>query len=666
MIPASRIPSRAELTARTESSLSYPCDPDDQPPACSEGGVARNGGVAQSSDRKEDFGATQGLSNKRDNIDRVQEASALRSRRLFRPLSWLPWSQSSPAPYYPRSQSVHLSKAPSISTVARSVISAPILTSTTNMDVARAEGVLCGEMSDMTFGRTRWDPVAGWIDTSLEEEPGNGTSFENPRSKVPRGVARVSKSPKNMTRLKKGRIVKLGDIIRKKVKAVPVRFRSREAGSRIVSSNNESSDEHAACGSSDKHVQVGMLNLYKGKMRGLTENGHYRRKSLNSSKGLAKAQQDPPLLGDFTNEPILDTEAGPELSDNEESVFGSLTKSFASAVDRLDFHSPLRRNLPLLKSQSSFFTQTKACNGDEAGCLDRQRQSPAMIAPTLEPDNTSRVSAVAAVSEPVKTAVNDLAMQNNAPTPVLFSTEPNQYVDAKPLSGNPCGVNPLRMHPPGAFANPPSAGPRMITVSADAAPSPPEQQTPKASNQCDEDGDMASLQDAPIYSPSLGDLSHYARDTPPSHQRRRTETSRPAPTNPTPTRAGMLPARKTPIERHGTLLKKSRSGLFSISKSSKTINPRDNGTASPLHHRDVNQQVKVNQERTVKKSRSLQFGGLFRKNSQPNSGKRAPSEVPFQPTTPSPLRNVTRVSHGSDKTSGKVDNGLPPMRFTKK
>ncbi|KAL6242050.1 hypothetical protein RBB50_010962 [Rhinocladiella similis] len=620
--------------------------------------------MVQSPDTKEGSTQEQGLSGKRND---VQEVSASRSRRIFRPLSWLPWSQSSLEPQYPRSQSVHLPKAPSTSTVARSVISAPILTSTTNVDVARAEGVVCGGISDMSFARTRWDPVVGWVALSPEEQDGDVPSSEYLGSRPPRlNVADGPKSP-TITMSKKGRIIKLGDILRKKVKGVPVRLRSRRAASGVAHLSNEVTAEDAAGGSPDKRAQVGILNLYKGKMRELTGNGHLKRLSLNGGKELAKARQDPPLLSDFTNVPILDTEASAEQDDNGESAFGSLTKSFASAVDKLDFHSPLQRNLPFLRSKSSFFTQKKAIYGDEAGSVDRQRQFPAMMAPTpaLEPQYPPPV---AAVSGPLKTAANDLVAQNNAPTPVLFSTEANKYVDAKPLAGCPRGVNPLRMHPPDAFASPPQAGRPAISVSAGADPSassPPQRQTPKPNTPSDEEDDLASLEDAPIYSPSLGDLSQYARDTPPSHRRGHPETSSPAPFNRTPTRVGMLPAKMTSTERHGRLLKKSRSGLFSRSKSSKTITSKDNEMASPLHQRDVNQQVNVNQEQTVKKSRSLQFGGLFRKNSQPNLGARRPSEVPFQPATPSPLRNVTRVSHGSDTINSKFDNGPPRMQFTR-
>ncbi|KIW46294.1 uncharacterized protein PV06_01974 [Exophiala oligosperma] len=663
---ASRIPSSADLNGRIESSLSYRCDPNDQPPASSEVEQPRNNDVvAQSSDRKEGSAQAHSLSGKGDN---VQETSAMRSRRRFRPLSWLPWSQSSVASQYPRSQSVHLPKAPSTSTVARSFISAPILTSTTNVDVARTEGVVCGEISDMGSARTRWDPVLGWVANSPEEHNERVPSSEKlERKTTGPNVADASKSPTKMSMLQKRRIIKLGNIIRKRVKGVPVRFRSRRTASRVVHAHNEDTDEHPACGSPDKHLPVGILNLYKGKMRALTENKHLRRKSLNSSKEMAQARQDPPLLSDFADGTILDTEAGVEQSDYEESAFGSLTKSFASAVDKLDFHSPLQRNLPFLRSKSSFFSQKKACHGDKAGFLDRQRHFQAMMAPTpvLEPEYPCIRSMVAAVPEPVKRAANDLAKQDNVPTPVLFSTEANKYVDAKPPAGYPRGVNPLGMHPPDTFASAPSGGRPEISASVDAAASPPPRQTPNPSTQIDDDDDLASLQDAPIYSPSLGDLSQYARDTPPSHRRSHPETSPPTYFEPTPTRVGMLPAREPSTERQGRLLKKSRSGLFSRSKSSKTITRKDKEMANPLHQRDANQQLAVYQGRTVKKSRSLQFGGLFRKNSQPKSGVRVPSEVPFQPTTPSPLRNVTRVSHGSDTINNKVDNGPPRMQFTR-
>lgn len=680
LIPASRIPSKDELNERAESSLSYRCDPYDQPPASSGPGPTIDTDVSvkpQSLQKEETRARGTGPQN---GGDAAPATTKSRRRNRFRPLSWLSISQLPFATHYPRSHSVHLPKATSTSTVARSVISVPILTSTTNVEVARAEGVVCGEISDLTFSGTSWDPVIGWVANTPEQQnekrlPHDGTDAEivpepNPASEL--------KSPENTTTSKRGSILRLSDTIKSKVRRVPARMRpGRACQSQKFDSVAEDADERAATDGREGGLarrRAETVNLYKGKIKGLTGNGHVRRKSLNSSKEFAKSQTDAPLLGEFTDHRDPDTDVGAEQSDDGESAFGSLTKSFARAVEKLDFHSPLPRNMSFLRSKSSFFHPKKESNGDGDPTEKRQQgrtmpsalpgpsepvtilpPAPHLAARVVQPTLRPVLPPVAA-PEPVKEASYHFGMQRSAPTPVVFSTEANAYVPAIPASGYPRGVNPLRMHPPDMFASPPSLTRPSPQTGTNGSPPPPQRETPTPSVQSDDDDDLLSLEDAPIYSPSLGDLSTYARDTPRSDRRNEAGLSRARIVDATPTRAG-TPEKRTSKEQGSKLLKKSRSGLFSRSKSSKTIAMPRNKTLSPLYERDTNERFNTKAENTVKKSRSLQFGGLFKKDSHSNLATPMPRDaVPFQPATPSPLRNVTRVSRGSDTICAKVEN----------
>ncbi|KAK5327757.1 hypothetical protein LTR93_003143 [Exophiala xenobiotica] len=680
---ASRIPSKDELNDRAESSLSYRCDPHDQPPAASGPGPTIDTDVAvkpQSLEKEENCAGNTGPQNGRC---AAQESTTFRRRNRFRPLSWLSFSQFPFGTHYPRSHSVHLPKATSTSTDARSVISVPILTSTTNVEVARAEGVVCGEISDLTFSGTRWDPVIGWVADTPEQQnekglPHNGMDGEmlpEPNS------ASVLEIPENTTTSKRGSMLRLSDTIKSKVRRVPARMRpGRACQPQKFDSIAEDADERAATDGLESSLarrRAETVNLYKGKIKGLTGNGHVRRKSLNSSKELAKSRPDAPLLGEFTGSQVPDIDAGAEQSDNEESGFGSLTKSFASAVEKLDFHSPLPRNMSFLRSKSSFFHPKKESNGDGEPAEMRQQvrtmpparparpgpsapsapvapvtilpPAPPLAAQVLQPTLGPLVPPAAA-REPVKKAPGHLAMQRSAPSPVVFSTEANAYVPTIPASGYPRGVNPLRMHPPDMFASPPSL------TGTNGSPAPPQRQIPTPSGQSDDDDDLLSLEDAPIYSPSLGDLSTYARDTPRSDRYNEAGLSRARAVDATPTRAG-TPEKKTLKEQGGKLLKKSKSGLFSRSKSSKTMAMPRNQTLSPLYERDTNEKLNTKDENTVKKSRSMHFGGLFKKESHSDWSTPMPRDVvPFQPATPSPLRNVTRVSRGSDTIHTKVES----------
>jgi hypothetical protein len=232
---------------------------------------------------------------------------------------------------------------------------------------------------------------------------------------------------------------------------------------------------------------------------------------------------------------------------------------------------------------------------------------------------------------------------------MVFSNEKNGYVASASVSGNPKSVNPLKMHPPDTMAVPMPIAIRPMSIMRADSGTPQSGSRPQAAApaaEIDTDSDSISLEDAPIYSPSLGDLSQYARDTPRSVNVAPSETGKAQVVIPTPTRSP-IKNRSAPKGQSG-VLKKSKSGvsLFSRSKSGNN----STHTGGPLQQRDANQKITNVAGNVVKKSRSLHFGGLFRKDEHADIQPTAVPASPFQPATPSPLRKVMR--YGSQSTGG--------------
>ena len=686
---ASRIPSKDELRTGAESSLSHRCDPNNQPPPTPESSfinVTREDSVrSKSPDRvkvKEEDNTTAHTEPQRFN-------SLRRHAHRLRPKSWLPFTRSTQYSLYPRSISIQLPKTASTSTVARSVISAPILTSTTNVTVARTEGVHCGEISEAAFSQSTWNSQVGWVATEGQH------SKEAPQT-LSSGGAGLSPVAENQVsvdgaRSKRGRMLRLRNTVSSKIRA-------GNPHSHITASQKQQTDgaeregEHVG----DPTLRRGfsrraeMINLYKGKIKGLTANGHVRRKSVNNIQSTADAKddEDPPLLGEFIDVPTTDIAA--QHSDVE-SPFGSLTKSFASAVDKLDFYSTLPRNMSFLRSRSSLLNLKK---GDKDSAMPKEagqqsqptpppRPAPAPLlypvvtepplnaaTPTLGSNSRRRPAVPPTVPPTVpphgvpqpssaqdsRSSQHERKARQSGPSQMVFSNGKNGYVASAPVRDYPGGVNPLMMHPPNTMAVPPSAPDRSTSIMPGDKDSPwvePQQQATAPTTDIDTDSESISLEDAPIYSPSLGDLSQYARDTPRSVNPALSEPNKGHIMISTPTRS--------PIKDHGQakgqrgILKKSRSGvsLFSRSKADQASNL----PGGPLSQRDANQKIGNDGGNVVKKSRSLHFG-FFKKDERSDPPVSKMPSSPFQPATPSPLRKVMRYGSQSTK-DGTSPTTLP-------
>lgn len=635
-LTATRVPSEASLVPRPASVLSFQCDPNSQPPPS----PAPNRSLYSSHESltpldpvstpapisKPKRNLAEGPQKSRDN-DSEGDGDRRRHPKphRIRPLSWFSFPTKSSRNQYPRSVSAHLTKTISSSTVARSVISAPILTSTTNQTVAQSENVHCGELSEASFAQSPWNPQTGGVAqlTPIQHNDDKPAPTTNPTV--------IPSSPRTTSRRR--RLLRLGDAFRTKLRGSPL----AEAGEKTSRAPKDNGHEililtNGLSATPPTHPHEHSFDLYRAKIKKLTSHGCARRKPVGSE--YSPMARDPPLLAELTQDSKLDHY-------ENDSAFGSLTRSFASAVDKLDFQASLTRNvsnMSFLKSKSSYFSLKKGVDQDEreGATVDHPSNGSALGSSPKpsERKNVPKAKTQGAVVTGLATA-QVLAARQNVPQPQIFSVDHNAYISSYPVQHHPRGVNPLRMHPP-------------ESTQPATSPSPQRADTP---SQLSEDGaDSITLEDAPIYSPSLGDLSQYSRDTPRSQKPPGSlpNRSREVTSDVTPTRT-MHPRSKPPSRGE---LKKSGSGLFNKAKGAKQTAGSSGSTrerAAALKERDANQSMGSQDRQAVRKSRSLVFGGLLKKNAE--SASRSSTPVPFQPATPSPLRNVTRIRRSQSKST---------------
>ena len=307
-----------EAFGRSPSSLSY-CDPNNQPPA-----TAQHAGIGTVSSSSP-FTSSDALAVEKPS-PRADEST---TKRKHRPLSWLTFNKAQTA--YPRSLSERfgLPRGQSSSSVAKSTISAPMLTSTTNTKVAEVEGVHCGELTQETFNKSTWSNKLGWV--SAEDD--HRTAATQARSLAERIEAEEKFQLKPVARLQK-----IGD-------ALLARFRSN-GGQRRGSFDmmDSSTTDQATEASKMANIQAETVNLCRDKIRNLTgQTQHYQRtRPTNLLKTTPKPgaeKWDPPLLhhGDHScsSAALSETSDTPNFHTNDHSSqVGSLTRSFNSALDR--------------------------------------------------------------------------------------------------------------------------------------------------------------------------------------------------------------------------------------------------------------------------------------------------------------------------------------------
>lgn len=508
-----------------------------------------------------------------------------------RPLSWL--SLRGARRLYPRSMSVQLPKDTSCSTMGRSVISAPILTSTTNSKVAAAERVACRD----TFG---------------EEHPYETTVTEAHK------LADIMVERPTPRHRPSRRFV---DVLKNKI-------RRRE--------RNFTKIEEEPTGNHRRRAET--INLCKDKIKNLTGNGYINRKSITESNNnrysgtehLLGHKESRAVLLRKTSQAALDFDS--QHQPDHDSHFGSLSRSFNPALEKLDFQS----NTPFLRSRSSTFNMRKREEKQEAvpGVTPYKppytpRPAFAELTSTTTDNNNDAVNNNSGTGASVhnttttsteSTTASRMTQQDPAVNQGVVDDKDNKdgratqlqhtsggYILARPYPKYPGGVNPLRMHTNVMTM----AGQQLDEqdgASEVAEGNLPQNNETETSSALDTD-----LEGAPIFSPSMGELSQYAR-TPPAAK---TETPALTPSKPA---ANRLSKRKSGTE-------------------------NDDGG-------------KKDENRSPKMKKSKSFSSLvniFKRAEAPPMPNRSSS--PFMPATHSPLRIVHTAKGDDEKRYGMI--GMP-------
>ncbi|KPI36503.1 uncharacterized protein AB675_4411 [Cyphellophora attinorum] len=293
---------------RSPSSLSY-CDPYDQPPAAP--------AVAEM--------ATQ------DDVRNDENIAPGQAPRKRRPLSWLSFGRNGGSSGRSFSQRVQILRNPSSTSLARSTISAPVLTSTTNVKVAESEGVHCGELTPEMFNKSTWDGKIGWVP---QEDEASAESAET--------VVDGARTESNVPRRRDDAPSRLG-------RAIKDRFRNPSRASRRSFSLLRDEGSMDSDGRAEKlsHYRAETMNYCKDKLRSITAS--HSSITTSSAPGARQLEASPerPLLKagnvlspqrwDTTSEQDERSPTSPQLPTNtahSPSQFDSLTRSLNNILDK--------------------------------------------------------------------------------------------------------------------------------------------------------------------------------------------------------------------------------------------------------------------------------------------------------------------------------------------
>lgn len=445
----------------------------------------------------------------------ILETPSYQTKPKQRPLSWFSISNVLKG---------HTSRNRSVQLPGKSIISRPILTSTSNAKVAEAEGV---QYDNILPNGPTWKKV----DTPSEKSN------------------------------------KLVDIVRT--------MRRKTSSTEFTDDDYEKDELPIEKGIERRRAET--KNLCNEKINKLTDNGRIKRKSIAQAETFTRDQ-------DSTSRPGTNFVG---IEPSSDFGFSSLTRSFASAVDKLDFYSTQSNmgGLPKSKSIFNFRKRDKEEKIVEVAENEEVKQVNNNVNEINKPEDLLTLKEALAETKQNRSYYPPISASD--PEPTKFDAIKNAYIPTEPVANYPRGVNPLRMHTnPMQFA---VAPPGVVL---------PNPQTTNRYGIIEEDEDL--IEDAPIYSPSSGDLSQYNRFSPSPTVTTQEEVQE------TPTR---MPGSRSYMQRLG--LKKSRSGLGLFAKK----------TAA----------AKEEKQKIVRKSRSMHFG-LFKREDDTESN--------FQPISPSPLRSV--------------------------
>jgi hypothetical protein len=456
--------------------------------------------------------------------------------RKHRPLSWFSHSASSVGQKWP------LPKDSSASTVGASVISAPVLTSTTNVKVALTEGVHCGKMTASGLAESSWQPKSGWVtdqdaegvpkhhfhDLQEVQSPNDPNPLRHQRSlgisETPKGHSKRSASMHALSKVKDALATRLRQA------SDPQTYRSVFKRDKFVRLGDECrptspTNERLA------RIRTEGWNLGRGKIAVLTGHGNMRRKPIrhnghDARDNLIHAKQK------FSVDASDTSHTGRHRTDQSENTldfkFEDLETSFTKAVENLDFR--VKRDKASFASLSSLFHSARSY---PVANQTKGPQSPDILpsGPSVHlSSNTEHLphklpsQSSSDQFRPAEATMGHCASQmcnfssgRAKAGPGVYSFPYQAYVASEEESAKADRSaraqrvfsrghsNPLASHPDLTnFA----AQPASPTCEADMPRGTPDMQGNR------EELDLSGLKGAPIYSPSLENFSQYDRDTP--------------------------------------------------------------------------------------------------------------------------------------------------------
>lgn len=221
-------------------------------------------------------------------------------------------------------------KDSSSTSLAKSTISAPVLTGTRNVKIAQSEGVHCGELTPEIFDKSTWDGKIGWIRT---EDDHAATQARQ----IAEQVAAEDQTPTTDKHA------------RKLSQTVKDRFRGQRRRQAQSSVSTLWLDEEAEHGYGQKlaRYKAETVNLCRDKIRSITGiSSHSRSQSTsrlanNTTPPGARETSDNAERSGNENSPLIqqtthNDSASLQLPHNHEtsSQFESLTRSLNSILDK--------------------------------------------------------------------------------------------------------------------------------------------------------------------------------------------------------------------------------------------------------------------------------------------------------------------------------------------
>lgn len=431
-----------------------------------------------------------------------------------------------------------------ISTIERSVISAPVLTSTTNARVALAEGVHCGQVTISGQETSSWhanggrksDDVHGGDakdqfqhKQKLQNSNSQGSYFQqcpNGTSKITKGFAKRSASMNTLSKMKDACTIRLGKASDSHT------CRSVFGRDKFVRLGDDCRPSSAANGRFAR-VRTEGRDLCRDKIRTLTGYGQMRRKDVqypgpHSHENLREGKVS--LLVDEDDTSGAAHHCTAQTHHTIVFNFEDLESSFTKGIEYLDFQ--LERDNPAPSPLSSppyqggdtsapkLTTAHQRFGGQSSGLYPHPSSAADLSAPNLSPHPTfdktdsdqpsmgqcaSCISRCRSCRAKAGTEVYSFPYQQDLAPQEEVDKADRTVLAQRIFSRGHC--NPLASHPDlTKFTEQPAS--KLIETTV-----------PRHGGACrvditNEEPDLGDLDAAPIYSPSLDSFSQYGKAAP--------------------------------------------------------------------------------------------------------------------------------------------------------